>query len=229
MKRILWSALLCAAVCRGALDETLLRARDAQDRPELDRLVAAAKAAADRAPKNAEAQYRLALTESIAGEVALEQKDKPAAERAAGAGIPAAEAAVALRPQDAEYNRVLGTLCGQIIPANIFRAIGYGKRAKEAIEKAKQLDPKSPEVWIAEGVGNYYMPASFGGGPDPAIRSFEHALQLDPKSAEAWLWLGLAQRKKQKYSDARESFRKSLALDPNRVWVKEQLAKTPVK
>ena len=227
MRKILALMALGAGLSFGALDPALMHARDAQDRGALDKLTAAAKANADRAPKDATAQYQYALAASILAEVALEQKDKPAAERAGMAGVKAIDAAIAINSSNAEYYRLLATLCGEVIPANIFSAFSYGKRAKDSIEKAKQLDPKSPQVWIADGVGNYYLPASFGGGPDPAIRSFQHALQLDPKNAEAWLWLGQAQRKKQQDAEARRSFEKSLALDPSRVWAKQQLDKTP--
>jgi tetratricopeptide (TPR) repeat protein len=221
--------LLASGLCGGAMDPALVHARDAQDRPALDKMMAAARAAAERTKQDADAQYRLALISSIAAEVALEVKDNAAAERAATGGVRAADTAIALNPNNAEYYRVLGTLCGQVIPANLLAGLSYGKRAKDAIEKAKQMDPKSALVWIADGVGNYYLPAALGGGPDLAIRSFQRALQLDPNSAEAWLWLGLAQRKKHDNGEARISFGKSLALDSNRIWAKQQLDKTPPK
>jgi tetratricopeptide (TPR) repeat protein len=212
------------------MDPALVRARDAQDRGALQTLVSTARSAAEKAPKDAETQYRLALALSIQAEVALELKDKISAEKSATDGVKAAENAIALRGDDGEYYRVLGTLCGQIIPANpIMGALGYGRRAKDSIEKAKQLDPKSAEVWIADGVGNYYLPASFGGGYDIAIRSFKRALELEPNNAEAWLWLGLAQHRNKQDADARISFAKSLALDPNRLWAKLQLDKIPPK
>jgi tetratricopeptide (TPR) repeat protein len=231
-KMILFIALglliaLSAGGAFAALDPALAHARDAQDRPALEKLMASARASADRSPKDASLQYQYALAAAISAEVALEQRDKAAAERDGLAGVKAIDAAIAINPNNAEYYRVLATLCGEVIPANIFSALSYGKRAKEAIEKAKQIDPKSPQVWIADGVGNFYLPASFGGGPDPAIRSFQHAIQLDPKSAEAWLWLGRAQRKKQDDAEARKSFEKALALDPSRAWAKEQLQKIP--
>ena len=221
--------VLATALVAASMDPELLRARDAQDRAALDKLLNAARAKADHAPKDAGAQFQYALTASIVAEVALEQKDKSAAEKAGMDGVKAADAAISLNPKDAESYRVLATLCGEVIPANIFSALSYGKRAKDAIEKARGMAPNSAQVWIADGVGNYYLPESFGGGPDPAIRSFQRAIQLDPKSAEAWLWLGRAQRKKHQDPDARRSFEKSVALDPNRLWAKEQLEKIPGK
>ena len=224
MKFFVLLALAFAAVCSArSLDPALLRARDAQDRAALQNLVSAARSAAEKAPKEAEAQYRLALALSMEAEDALELKDKNAAEKAATEGVKAAENAIALRGNDGEYYRVLGTLCGQVIPANpIMGALSYGKRAKDSIERAKQLDPKSAGVWIAVGGGNYYLPPSFGGGYEIAIRSFKRALELEPNNAEAWLWLGLAQHRSKQDADARISFAKSLALDPNRVWAKLQ-------
>ncbi len=227
MKQWIVLFALAQACCFAAMDSALLRARDAQDRVALDKLVAATQTAAEKAPKSADAQYRFAVASSALAEVALEQKDKAAAAKTAVPGIKAAEAAIALNQNSAEYHRILAALCGQAIPGDKYAAFSYGKRAKDAIEKAKQLDPKSAQVWIADGVGNSYLPAFLGGGPDPAIRSFEHALELDPKSSEAWLWLGIQQRKKQQNAEARKSFEKALALDPNRLWAKQQLAKTP--
>jgi len=238
MKRFFGMALACASlamvgavVCSArSTDPALIHARDAQDRGALQSLASAAREAAEKSPKDAEAQYRFALAESIQAEVLLEVRDKGSAEKAATEGVKAAERAIAINGNEAEYYRVLGTLCGQVIPANpIMGALSYGKRAKESIEKAKQMDPKSAEVWIADGVGNYYLPPSFGGGYETAIKSFKRALELEPNNAEAWLWMGLAQHRNKQDAEARISFAKSMALDPNRVWAKVQMDKLPPK
>ena len=221
-------ALLMAGFLAAAAPSPLDMARDQQDRPALQKLVADYMAAADKAPKDAEAQYRAALAASYLAEVALEVRDKKAAEDAALKGIKAAERAVALQPK-AQYYVVLGTLCGQVIPANVLMGLGYGKRAKDAVEKAIATDPKLSAAYEARGVGNYYLPASFGGGYELAIADFRKAIELDSKNAEAYLWLGLSLRKQNKDAEARQAFAKSLELDPNRVWVKQQLDKTPTK
>jgi tetratricopeptide (TPR) repeat protein len=209
----------------GALESAL----DRQDRAALEKQISQLSAAAAKAPRDAEAQYRVALASSYLAEVSLELHDKNQAGRAAETGIHAAERAIALNSKNAEYYRVLGTLCGQVIPANVLAALSYGKRAREAIEKAIELDPKSSKAYLARGVGNYYLPAAFGGGMDLAMADFRKAIGLDPKSSEAYLWLGLAQRKSHRDADARKSFAKALELDPNRIWAKEQLQKTPAQ
>jgi len=213
----------------SASDSELERARDKQDRPALDRIAAQYASGAQSAPKDAEAQYRAALAASYNAEVALEVKDKEKARRAAESGIAPAERAIAMKPANGEYYRILATLYGQVIPANPMAGISYGKKAKEAIGKALELSPKSAAVHMAEGVGNYYMPAMFGGGPELAARNFREAIALDSKNAESYLWLALAQKKLHKNAEARQSLTKSLELNPARVWAKDQLEKTPAQ
>ena len=208
----------------------MLKARGKQDKAALQKMIGGLQAAAEKTPKDAEAQYKVALANSYLGEISLELKDKAGAEKAAEAGAHAAQAAIALQPKNAEYYRVLGTLCGQAIPAvNMLSALTYGKRAKEAINKAMELDPKSARVRQAEGVGNYYLPQQLGGGPELAIKDFNKAIELDPKSPDSYLWLGLALRKTHRNAEARQALQKAIDLDPQRIWLKEQLEKTPAQ
>lgn len=207
----------------------LEKARDRQDRAALQKIAAELRAEADRNPNNARTQFLHALAESYLAEVAMELKDRNQARAAAESGIASAQRAVALEPRNAEYHRVLGTLCGQVIPANPLLGIRYGKCAQESVNKAVELDPKLPAAYLARGIGNYYLPPSFGGGVELAIRDFERALQLDPKLADAWLWLGIAQRKAGRNAEARKSLQRAVELNPNRIWAKLQLEKTPAK
>jgi Flp pilus assembly protein TadD len=219
--------LLMAGFLAGTLSPLEL-ARDTQDRPALERLVNEAAAAAARAPKDAAAQVRMALASSYLAEVEIETHDKKAAQQAAVRGIHAADQAIALKPDDAENYRVLATLCGQAI-TDMLSGLNYGPRAKDAVSKAVSLAPKSSAVWMARGVGNYYLPAQLGGGAAQAVADFRKAIELDSRNAEAWTWLGIALRKENQDAEARRAFGKALALDPNRVWVRQQLEKTPAK
>lgn len=207
----------------------LEKARDAQDRPALDRLAAQSATAAQSKSNDAAAQYRLALAESYVAEVAIEVRDKNAAHNAAEAGIDAAKKAVALRGDSAEYHRLLGTLCGQAISANVLQGMKYGHCAQDEVNKAVQLDPKASVNYLARGVGNYYLPQGLGGGLDLAVKDFLKAAELDPQSAEAQLWLGLALRKENKNADARKAFQKAIDLNPARMWAKQQFEKTPAQ
>ncbi|HUP05405.1 MAG TPA: tetratricopeptide repeat protein [Bryobacteraceae bacterium] len=219
--------LLLAAAVWAAAPTPLEMARDRQDRAALQKAIDEASAAAAKAPNDPNAQYRLALASSYLAEVAQEMHDKKQAQQAAETGIKAAEKAVALHP-DAENYRMLGMLCGQAV-TDLFSGLSYGPRAKTAIEKAVSLAPKSSSVYLARGVGNYYVPAQLGGGAKVAIEDFRKAIEFDANSAEAYLWLGIALRKDGQDAEARKALTKSLALDPNRVWARQELAKIPGK
>lgn len=224
-RRIGLALLLIPALC---LADDVEKMRDQQDRAGLSQSAAALAAAAEKNPGDANAWYRAAIAKSFVAEIAMELGDKNGAEKAAEDGVKDAEKAVALKGGVADYYRVLGTLCGQVIPANpIMGALSYGRRAKDSLDKAVEMDPKSAKAFVAHGVGYYYLPASFGGGPDNAIKDFRQALALDPKNAEAYLWMGISMRKLHQNAQAREAFAKSLQLDPNRAWTKAQLDKTP--
>lgn len=218
--------LVLAALPSLAAD--LEAARDRQDRGDLQKAATEWATYADKSPKDADAQYRSALADSYLAEVAIELRDKPQAQQAAEAGMKAADRAIALKPNVSEYYRLLGTLCGQAIAGgNMLTGLSYGKRAKDAINKALELDPRAAKNWLARGVGNYYVPPALGGGPDVAIADIKKAIELDPKSPDAYLWLGLSLRKAHRNAEARQAFQKALDLNPRRIWAKEQLEKTP--
>jgi Flp pilus assembly protein TadD len=220
--------LLLAGFLAAATPSPLETARDLQDRAALEKIVNDSADAAAKVPNDADAQYRVALASSYLAEVEIEQHNKKPARVAAERGIKAAEKAVSLKPDMAEYYRVLATLYGQAI-TDIMSGLSYGPKAKEAVNKAVEKAPNSSSVYVARGVGNYYLPAQLGGGPAGAIPDFQKAIQLDPKNAEAYLWLGVSLRQAKQDTEARQAFQKSLALNPNRVWVKQQLDKTPAK
>jgi tetratricopeptide (TPR) repeat protein len=226
--RTIASMFLLAYLAVAADD--LEKLRDRQDRSGLDAHATALQTAAEKTPNDPGGWYRAAIAYAYVAEVAMETRDKNGAQRAAETGAGDAEKAIALNGKDADYYRVLGTLCGQVIPANPLAGIlSYGKRAKDALDKAIEMDPKSAKAFVAHGVGYYYLPANFGGGPDNAIKDFRQAIALDPKSAEAYLWMGIAMKKQHQNAPAREALTKSLQLDPDRAWTKEQLEKTPVQ
>jgi len=210
-------------------DAELIKARDRQDRPALEKFAGDLRVLADKDPKDAAAQYRFALAESYFAEVAIEMRDKAAVKNAAQAGIDAAERAVNLKADSAEYQRLLGTLCGQAVSANTLAALKYGKCALSAVNRAIELDPKSSNNYLSHGVGNYYLPPAFGGGIDLAIKDFRKAIELSPKNADAWLWLGVALRKDNQHAEAHKAIAKSLELNPHRLWAKQQLDKTPAQ
>lgn len=204
----------------------LQRARDKQDRAALDHAISALEPAA--AGNQPQALYNLSVGYSYAAEVAIEAKDKAKAETYAEAGINAMKKAVAGQPNNAEYHRLLGELCGQVIPANaLMGALQYGACARDEINRALELDPKNALAYVSRGVGNYYLPAQFGGSIDAAIKDFDKAISLNPKLDEAYLWKGIALRKSNQNAAAHQALETAAKLNPNRLWIKQQLDKTP--
>jgi len=208
----------------------LFKARDAQNRPKLEQIASQLSSVADRQTTDARAQYQAALAQSTLAEVATEVRDKAHARNASEAGMKAAERAVALKPSEAEYHRILGTLCGQEAAAlGALGALKYGRCALDEVNKAMELDSKEPLNYLSRGIGNYYLPAAFGGGVELAIKDFEKAIALDANSPDAHLWLGIALRKLNRNADARKEFERAVKLNSGRLWAKEQLDKTPAQ
>jgi tetratricopeptide (TPR) repeat protein len=224
---MLLGVCLAAWAADGRIGE-LVAARDRQDLEKLQRIIADYRQASQPGLKSDEAEYRLALAYSYAAEVATETGDKRKAESFAEAGMEPARKAVSAAESNPEYHRLLGELCGQVIPTNpLFGALKYGQCARDEINRAIQLDSKLALAYVTRGVGNYYLPASMGGGISLALNDFDKAISLNPNLAEAYLWKGIALRKATRNGEARLALERALQLDPNRIWAKEQLQKTP--
>ena len=222
----LLSCVSMASMAGVSLSE-LSPARDAQNLQQLDVAIAQLQAAA-QSNTAADTQYRAALAYSYAAEVAMELHDKKKSESYAEAGMNYAKTAVSRNPSNAEYHRLLGELCGQVIPANPFLgALKYGQCARDEINKAIELDSKLALAYVTQGVGNYYLPASMGGGVDLALKDFDKAIALNANLAEAYLWKGIALRKANRNTEARQALQRALQIDPNRVWAKQELDKIP--
>jgi tetratricopeptide (TPR) repeat protein len=206
----------------------LVAARDHQDLPVLNTLITQYQQAAQAKPDCNDCLYKLALANSYAAEVTMELRDKRKSEAFAEAGMSTAQKLTSASVGNAEYHRLLGELCGQVIPANpIFGALKYGQCARDEIDKAIQLDGKLALAYVSRGVGNYYLPSSMGGGMDIALKDFDKALSIDPKLTDAYLWKGVTLRKANRNNEARQAFQKALELNPQRLWTKQQLDKTP--
>lgn len=208
----------------------LASARDRQDMGAIERIIQEYRQSDQQDSRTAAAHYKLALAYSYGAEVAMELHDKKKSEALAEAGLDPARKAVTENPSNAEYHRILGELCAQVIPANpVFGTLKYGQCARDEIQKAIQLDGHLAIAYVSRAVGNYYLPSSMGGGLDLALNDLDKAISLDPNLADAYVWKGVTLRKANRGAEARQAFARALQLDPNRVWAKEQLNKTPVQ
>ena len=134
----LYFVLLTAVAVASTTPSDLVSARDRQDRASLDRMIGQYRDTAAK-QNSADANYKAALAYSYSAEVAMEVKDKRKAEEMAETGMDFARKAVDANQSNAEYHRLLGELCGQVIPANpIFGGMKYGQCARDEVNKAIQ-------------------------------------------------------------------------------------------
>lgn len=54
----------------------------------------------------------------------------------------------------------------------------YGKVFDENLDKAKELNPDNPRIYVLRGISKYYTPKMFGGGKKAAMPYFEKASGL---------------------------------------------------
>ena len=105
----------------------------------------------------------------------------------------------------------------------IGRAIGYHRagridRSLKLLTDAAAAKPDEPEVWMFRG--RYRVETGDCAG---AVSDFERSIRLEAANAGAHASLGLAHMCAGNTAAARDSFRRSLALDPNQPKVRELL------
>lgn len=127
------------------------------------------------------------------------------------------------------------SVSGQMIAVgNPISGMVLGPRAENQIQKAVELGPNNPRVWMLKGVGSMFKPKMFGGGADKAEKELLKAIELfandRPASplpgwghAEAYAWLGQAYVAQDKFAEARAAYQKTLELDPGNGWVTQVL------
>ena len=127
------------------------------------------------------------------------------------------------------------SVTGQMIGlGNPMSGMILGPRSESQMDKAIDLGPKNPRVWMLKGVGTMFKPGMFGGGADKAEKELLKAIELfandrpvapAPKwgHAEAYAWLGQAYAQQDKVTEARAAYQKVLELDPGNGWVVQVL------
>jgi tetratricopeptide (TPR) repeat protein len=150
------------------------------------------------------------------------------------------EAAEALRqtvradPRDAEARALLGAVYGAQIALSPWKGLTLGPRVSAELDKAERLAPANPRVALQRGITLLFVPAVFGGGPDPAYRELKRAEGLFAREGEdkAWpnwgrvdvqVWLGRALEQKGDRDGARAAYRRALALAPDHAQVRDDL------
>lgn len=127
---------------------------------------------------------------------------------------------------------VIGQQIG--LSGNPLSGMTLGPKASGLLDRAKELEPKNPRVWLISGMSAMFTPKMFGGGADKAEEDIKKALGLFETDrpvapapswgrADAYIWLGQALQKNDKPDEARVAYQKALELQPKNGWVLYQL------
>jgi tetratricopeptide (TPR) repeat protein len=109
-----------------------------------------------------------------------------------------------------------------------------GPKSSGLLDRAKEMEPKNPRVWLVSGMSATFTPKMFGGGTDKAEQDLRKAIALFETDrpvapapswgrVDAWIWLGQTLQKEEKTDDARAAYQKALELQPDNQWVQRVL------
>jgi tetratricopeptide (TPR) repeat protein len=130
------------------------------------------------------------------------------------------------------HSSVMGLQIG--LSSNPLAGMTLGPKSGNILDRAKELEPKNPRVWLISGMSAMFTPKMFGGGTDKAEQDLRKAIVLfeadhpvSPKPswgrADAYIWLGQALQKEEKSADARAAYQKALEIQPGNQWVQRVL------
>lgn len=117
---------------------------------------------------------------------------------------------------------MMGTInSGRSTKGGLFSKLAYGTQIKNYFIKAKEINPKLPEVYL--GLGCYYLlaPKVAGGNIERAIEELQCALQIAPEFCTACARLAQAYKKKGDLDKYNSYFKRAKELDPGNEVVKE--------
>ena len=125
---------------------------------------------------------------------------------------------------------------GQLIGTsrNPLDGMRLGPKSSSLMDRAEQMAPRNPRVWLLKGIGALYTPGMFGGGLDRAEAHLQRAIELFAADApqpplpawgraEAHAYLGQVHAKRGRRDAARAAYEQALALQPDYGWVRQVL------
>ena len=113
-----------------------------------------------------------------------------------------------------------------------WRAVFWGQRSMNLIDKAIETDPGNPSAWIEHGNAMFYAPTALGGSKEKAVDSYSLAIRLleaNMKENHRWLYLNTLVGLAKSYQEtgnramARVTYLRALDFEPGFRWVKDEL------
>ena len=172
--------------------------------------------------KNARCYYDMARTDSYIADARERQRDKKAAQQKIDTAIESTRRAIDLNNGFADAHALLADLYGRKIGyGGALTGIRLGPKAQAETQRALELDPNDPRIYIVIGRRQLYSPRMFGGDIEKAIESFRKATVVDPHDDEAFVWLAIAYGKKGDSDAAKAAVDEALRLNGRNVIARE--------
>ena len=133
-----------------------------------------------------------------------------------------------------ETHALRSSVIGQQIGSNPLKGMTLGPKSSSAMDRAVELGPNNPRVWLMRGISAMFTPGMFGGGDDKADEFLTKAVSLFASDkpiapapawghADAWLWIGQLRQKQGRIADARKAYTTALELQPDNQWIRTVL------
>jgi tetratricopeptide (TPR) repeat protein len=133
-----------------------------------------------------------------------------------------------------ETHAVRSSVIGQLIGSNPLRGMTLGPKSSSAMDRAVELGPNNPRVWLMRGMSAMFTPAMFGGGESKAEAYLMKAIALFATDkpapplpawghADAYIWLGQLRQQQGRIDDARKAYTTALEIQPGNGWVRHVL------
>jgi len=162
-------------------------------------------------------------------------------------GIESEDKAKKYLQQGRKYNEILsrseyykshaqafeGAFLGYEIGMNKAKAVFLGPKSMKHINRAVEMNPYNPNVWVEKGNATFHIPKMFQGSFSEAARYFEKAVDYfeisERKTSCNWLylnalaWLARSYDKAEDLKKAYDTYQKILRIEPDFSWVKNEL------
>ncbi len=135
-------------------------------------------------------------------------------------------------PDNATALSFKGSFLGFKIGVCKYKAVFLQSDSKECVNKSLKIDPQNTQALMDKGNILYYAPRVFGGNKKEALAYFLKAKSIFEQNNDIhqnWMYLNLLTIIASAYDDlgnqqaAKNTYNKILALEPNIIWVKNDL------
>ena len=139
-----------------------------------------------------------------------------------------------LNQENAEAHALLGGLYGLQIGNSAWKGMTLGRRASQALDRARELAPANPRGLLLDGVSKLNTPRMFGGGERKAEALLQRALAAfgtEPPDrpwprwgrSDVHAWLGQIMLRRGNLAAARRHYAQALEIEPELAWVRHVL------